>query len=142
MNDVWGLLENKDNTLNEGLINFDVKLNEQNQKIVGRANEMFEDVLNDEINDKKNGELFQKSIPLFTKYNLYIYLLQGKFTKFKNKINYEKLRYKIYLNSENYQESIISVKNNEANINKEISFKIYLPCFLDRIVVEIYDIDE
>lgn len=132
-------MENKDNELNEGLINFDIKLNQQNQKIVGKANEIFDNFPNDESKNDKNREMLNKPIPIFTKHNLYIYLLMGKFAKIRNIISDKNLKYRIYSNPDNYQESPILIKNNIANMNKEINFKIYVPSFLERIVIEIYD---
>ena len=100
---------------------------------------MFEDILNDEVKDVKSGEIFHKTIPLFSKYNLYIYLSMAKFARIQNIFSNENLKFKVYINPDNYQEYPFLVKNNIANINKEIHFKVYLPCFLERILIEIYD---
>ena len=130
-------MENKEDDLSEGLINLDIKLNQKNQKIVGKVNEIFEDILCEESNNK-NRKLFLKTMPSFTKYNLYIYLIHGNFAKIGNIINNENIKYRIYLNPNLYQESTILTKNNISNMNKEIYFQVYLPCFIDRIVVEFY----
>lgn len=138
MNDAWVTLEDIQNHESKGLINFDIKINEKYEKLIGKNNEMFEDGFIDDLIDKKNKEITHNLKPSFTKYNLYVYFLQGKFSTINNMFTNENIRFRIYLNPNYYEESFIQLKNNNTSIFKEIHFQLNLPGFIERIIIEFY----
>jgi len=142
LNEVWGQIDTIDERQNPGLIKLSIRANEQNQKIIGKANDFFYDdeIIDNDIcstKNKKIKEILHGGIPNFIKYNLSINIILGEFAMIPNLTNIKAFRFKVYYNPTDYQESQV-LNERTSNWKKEILFQIILPCFIERIIVEIY----
>ena len=99
LNEVWGVLDMKEDNTNSGYIKFTIKSNEQNQKITGQSNDFYDDendIQENQINiTNKTRENIEKGLPTFKKYLLSVLIYLGEFAIIPNFTDKKNFKYKI-----------------------------------------------
>ncbi len=140
VNEVWGILDMVNDEQAGGYIKFSIRANEQNKKIIGQANDFFYDdeILGDD--NTKNyitKDINNNGLPTFTKFDISVYILTGQFAEIPNLTENKNFKFRVFLNPNISRESNV-INEKIANWKKEIKFTVFLPFYIDRIIVEIY----
>lgn len=145
LNNVWGILEHKENP-DPGYINYSIVVIEENSKLSGLAAGDF--AVNDaDADDEEEGEQKKKNnyadleeggIPIEMKqFQLTIFIYKGDFAEIPGYTDKTAFKFKVIINQGNpLESSVINGKNPQWK--SEVKFSLKLPVYIDNITVEIY----
>ena len=144
LNNVWGVLENKDFS-DPGFINYSVVVIEENSKLIGLAAGDFAQADDEQEGDegeqkKKNNyaDLEEGGIPIeLRQYQLSIFIYKGEFASIPGYTDQTAFKFKIIINQGNPIESAV-FNGLSPQWKSEVNFSIKLPCYIDNIIIEVY----
>lgn len=144
LNNVWGVLEHKDNS-DPGYLNYTVVVVEENSKLLGLApgdpGGADDDAEGEEGEQKKKNkyaDLEEGGIPIEMKqYQLTVFVYKGEFAEIDGYTNQQGFKFRVIINQGNPLESA-ALNGKIPQWKSEVKFSLKLPCYIDNINIEVY----